>query len=177
MRLFVALFPPDEARDALEDWQEGLAGADWTHGDDLHLTLRFIGEVDSGTADDIHVALQAIEAPSFELHVRGLGRFATRDRPRALYAAVPRNDALEHLHAKVERAVVQAGQQPEPRRFTPHVTLARLRDVPIAAVDRFVAAHGDAQIAPFTVDEFALVESTLGKGGAVYRTLATYKLR
>jgi RNA 2',3'-cyclic 3'-phosphodiesterase len=177
MRLFVALQPPQPVRDALEDLQAGLPGADWTHGDDLHLTLRFIGEVDSGTADDLDAALGAIDAPPVEIAVRGAGRFATRNRARVLYAAVPHTASLDHLHAKVERAVVAAGLNPETRRFTPHITLARLRDSPIVLVDRAVAELTNFATAPFTLDEFVLIESLLGKDRAVYRTVARYPLR
>jgi RNA 2',3'-cyclic 3'-phosphodiesterase len=176
MRLFVALLPPAEMCDALARIQAGLPGARWVERDDLHVTLRFVGEVDDLTAGDLDAALAAITAPAVELAVRGAGRFASRDRARALYAAVPHTRSLDHLHAKVERAAIGAGLAPEPRRFTPHLTLARLKDSPIGLVDRAVAQLADLSLGPAMLSEFVLMESLLGKERPVYRTLAHYAL-
>jgi 2'-5' RNA ligase len=93
------------------------------------------------------------------------------------YAAVPHTSSLDHLQAKVERAAIAAGLAPEPRRFTPHLTLARLKDSPIALVDRAVAQLTDLSLGPFMLDEFVLVESLLGNERPVYRDVARYKLR
>jgi 2'-5' RNA ligase len=177
MRLFVALLPPPAVLDALARVQGGLPGARWVDREDLHVTLRFVGEVDGGVAEDLDASLAAIDAPKVEIAVQGAGRFASRDRARALYAAVPHSRSLDHLHAKVERAAQAAGLAPEPRRFTPHVTLARLKDAPIALVDRAVAELADLSLGPFTLDEFVLMESLLGKERPVYRSVARYPLR
>jgi 2'-5' RNA ligase len=176
MRLFVALLPPPDALDALVRLQGGLPGARWLGRDELHVTLRFAGEVDALTASDLDASLGAIDAPPVELSLRGAGRFASRNKPRAFYAAVPHTISLDHLHAKVERAAIAAGLEPEPRRFTPHVTLARVKDSPIALVDRAVAELADLSLGPFALDEFVLMESLLGNERPVYRNVARYKL-
>ncbi|GIL41021.1 RNA 2',3'-cyclic phosphodiesterase [Roseiterribacter gracilis] len=177
MRLFVALELPDDARDALVQLQGGLPGARWVERENLHVTLRFVGAVDALIADDLAAALAAIDAPKVEFAIQGAGRFASRDKARALYAAIAHSPSLDHLHAKVERAAIAAGLDPEPRRFTPHVTLARLYDSPIALVDRAAAELSGLALGPFLLNEFVLLESLLGKERPVYRPVARYPLR
>ena len=104
MRLFVAIALPDEARAALAHFASGLPGARWVDAESLHLTLRFIGEVGRGEAEDLDAALSGIYAPAFDLAFAGLGTFGNDRAQRALWAAVAANGALDHLRDKVESA-------------------------------------------------------------------------
>src|SRR5687768_6887646 len=125
-RLFIALRPPEPVRDALIDAMEGLDGARWQDDEQLHLTLRFVGEVERPAANDLAAQLARVESPAFDLTAGGVGVFERRGRPHTLWARVPHTGALSELRLKVERACELAGLGRETRRFTPHVTLARL---------------------------------------------------
>lgn len=177
IRLFVALPLPETTRDRLARLQSGLPGARWVAPDNMHVTLRFIGEVDEGTAQDIDTALDGLSAPGFTLTLSGLGSFGKGHRSRALWAGVDRTAALQHLRDKVESAVVRAGQPAEERKFSPHVTLARLGDTPPAKLARFLEAHGMLLEGPLGVDRFCLYESVLGRSGPTYHELRSYPLQ
>src|SRR5918993_3922313 len=129
-RLFIGIRPPEAVRDKLLDTMEALEGARWIADDNLHLTLRFVGEVERPAANDLAEALNAIVWPRFELRVEGTGAFDRSRRhhsyPHAVWARVPLTEPLEGLRQKVERACEIAGLGRETRRFTPHITLARL---------------------------------------------------
>src|SRR6185437_1775902 len=129
IRLFVALDLPENIRARLLELQGGVPGARWSTNQQLHLTLRFIGEVDGDVAHDIDDTLAVIRAPAFALELSGVGEFGGKN-PRALWAGVKPNDALLHLQRKIETAMQRIGLPAEQRKFTPHVTLARLRGTP-----------------------------------------------
>lgn len=174
-RLFVAIRPPEPVRDALIDLMEGIAGARWQADDQLHLTLRFIGEVDRHAANDIVAALGAIHHPPFTLAIGGLGTFGSRARPETLWAGVAPAEQVHALHNKVDQAVARVGVAPERRAFHPHITLARLGRA-TGSVHDFLARRGGAASAPFAVDSFALYESHLTPDGAVYMQVERYRL-
>jgi len=176
IRLFVGLPIPEEVGQRLNRLNGGLPGARWVPVENYHVTLRFIGEVDEGMAQDIDQALDLIAAPAFDLILDGLGRFGRGDRAHALWAGVERTDPLLHLRDKVESAVVRTGQPAEERKFTPHVTLARLRDTPGHRLGRFLEEHGLLRIGPIPMDHFILYESVLGRGGPTYHPLRRYPL-
>jgi 2'-5' RNA ligase len=176
IRLFVGLALPPELRLRLSLLQGGLPGARWVDPGNLHVTLRFIGEVGEGLAGDIDETLARIAAKSFTLTLAGIGQFATGDRPRTLWVGVEKNPDLVHLHDKIETALVRLGLPPE-RRYTPHVTLARLRQPSLPRLQAFLAAHALFRAAPFAVDRFSLVASYPTKSGAIYEDAADYKLR
>src|SRR5436190_23130338 len=119
-RLFIAIRPPGPVRDRLIDAMEGIEAARWVDEENLHLTLRFVGEVERPMANDLAAALGRVAAAPFALTIDGVGHFDKRNRygsrPRALWARVPRSGPLRELHARVERACVDAGLGPEPRR-------------------------------------------------------------
>jgi 2'-5' RNA ligase len=176
IRLFVALELPGRVRERLAGLGGGIPGARWTAAEAMHLTLRFIGEVENGMLPDIDEALAAIRAPAFDLVLDGVGQFGQGRRARVLWAGVERNEALAHLNQKVESALVRVGLPPEERRFSPHVTLARLRDAPPERVARFAQEHGLFRTEPIPVDRFTLMESRPGGGGPVYVPLGDYPL-
>jgi 2'-5' RNA ligase len=176
MRLFVALALPDAATDALLRIMSGLPGARWEPAENLHLTLRFIGEVDNGVFADIAEGLAEIAAPAFDLEIKGIGHFDDRRRVHALWAALAPAPALRHLRDKIESLLVRLGLEPERRKFLPHITLARLRDTPSDRVAAFESHHNLMALAPFRVGEFHLYSSRPGKDRAAYHIEASYPL-
>ena len=176
MRLFVALDFPEEVRRRLAGLGGGVPGARWTDADGLHLTLRFIGEVPGHQAAEIDEALAGLRAPAFDLTLDGVGVFGSGRNARVLWAGVERNEALNHLQAKIESALVRCGVPAEERKFSPHVTLARLKDAPQDRIARFLGDYGLFRAGPMRMEHFTLYRSLLGKGGAVYEALGEYGL-
>jgi 2'-5' RNA ligase len=176
LRLFVALEIPEDVRDALPMADETIQGAAWVADENLHLTLRFIGEVDNAKARDIDDVLSALRCPRFALTLAGVDTFGGR-RPHALYVGARTNQDLLHLQQKVETAVNRLGLIGEGRRFTPHVTLARLKNAPEHKLAAFIQAHSLFDSGPFPVDRFCLYSSVLHPDGSVYAIERTYELR
>ncbi|WP_240504573.1 RNA 2',3'-cyclic phosphodiesterase [Tsuneonella mangrovi] len=175
-RLFVALRPPAEIREVLYAAMGGVEAARWQGDDQLHLTLRFIGEIDPHRADDLLVALQRIDAHKFDLAIRGVGHFERKGRATALWAAVAPSPALDTLQKKVERACQSVGLEPEHRKFTPHVTLARLAGG-AGPIGRWLADHANLSAPAWPVAYFSLFESTLAITGSQYDAIAEWPLR
>lgn len=175
LRLFTAIEIPPAVRTRLSFLQSGIQGARWTPPENLHLTLRFIGEVDEPTATDIDAALSVLREDAFQLTLRGVGEFGGRD-PHAIWAGVAANPALTHLVAKIERALQRMGLPAETRKYSPHVTLARLRDAPVAKVREFLSAHGLFDSGPFDVRAFGLYSSFQTPRGSLYREERRYPL-
>ncbi len=178
MRLFVALSLPDEIRERLAELEDRLPGARWVPPENLHITLRFLGEVDGGTAHDIDAELTSLRGIGFEVTLAGLGHFGDGSKVRALYARVEPSEPLQRLQQKVEQAVQRAGLKPEGRKFKPHVTLARFRSGAIGGpdVERFLVRHSLFRAGPFGVADFVLYQSFLSGEGAIYREEAVYPL-
>lgn len=176
IRLFVALELPDDLRQRLAGLGGGVPGARWTEPENLHLTLRFIGEVPDDRLADIDAALAGVEAPAFDLVFDGVGVFGNARSARILWAGVERNEALNHLQAKVESALVRGGVAPDERRFSAHVTLARLKDAPRERLGRFIEDRGLFRAGPVPIDRFTLFRSHLGRSGPVYEPLRDYPL-
>ncbi|MCA9656625.1 MAG: RNA 2',3'-cyclic phosphodiesterase [Myxococcales bacterium] len=177
MRLFVGIDLPAVVDDHLALVAGGIPGARWLEAEQLHVTLRFIGEVDGGTKRQLEDALGSVSHPPFELGVVGVGTFPPRGKARTLWAGLEPSEPLRALAAKVEHAVVSAGLPPEPRKFAPHVTLARLRDSPQAKVIAFLQHHALLRTTTFEVDELLLYSSVLSPRGAKYRVEHGFKLR
>ena len=175
IRLFVAIELPEAVRMRLAALQGGVPGARWMTNGQLHLTLRFIGEVDENVAHDIDDALAVIRAPSFAMELAGVGEFGGKN-PRALWAGVRTNDSLMHLQKKVETALQRIGLPPEPRKFSPHVTLARLKSPPREKVVQFLTHYALFASGPISVDRFVLFSSHMGSDGSVYHAEREYRL-
>ena len=174
-RLFIALRPPREVRDALLDAMDGVDGARWQSDDQLHLTLRFIGEVDRHRAEDIAAALGAIYAPAVTARIAGVDLFERQGRPHMLWAGVEPHEPLGALHRKVDQLLARVGVAPETRAFLPHITLARLNrgSGPVAP---FLALNSDLASPPFEFGHVTLYESEMGHGGSRYHPVARYPL-
>ncbi len=177
MRLFVGLDLPWETRQSLALLAgRGIPGARWVPMENYHLTLRFIGEVPAYVAEEIDIALAALRARHFTLELAGVGTFAKGGRDTSLWVGVTRNPQLDHLAGKIETALQRSGLEPERRRFAPHVTLARLDNVPADKLGGFVQAHNLFRAPPVEVDHFTLFSSLLGKEAAVYTPEVAYPL-
>lgn len=174
-RLFVALRPPAAIRAALLAVMGGVPGGRWQDDDQLHLTLRFVGEVNRHVAADVAAALGSVRHPPFELSLSGVGTFDRKGRIDTLWADVRPHDAVAALHRKIDQAVARAGLPPEGRAFQPHITLARFTRG-AGDLSGFAAAHGGLSSAPFAVTHFGLFESTLGGDGARYEMIERYAL-
>ncbi len=168
-RLFVALDIPDEIRRTLASLSVGLPGARWTRPENYHLTLRFIGEVDRAGRDELESALSRLFVPAFSLSLEGLGHWESKGKPRVLWAGITPSSALDHLHQRVEAAVVAAGFSPERRRFKPHITLARLSGTSDAQLSEWLGLNPLPRMEPFEVGTFTVYRSFLKKDGPVYR--------
>jgi 2'-5' RNA ligase len=175
IRLFVGLELAPALRARLADLEIGLPGAHWVPEDNLHLTLRFIGEVNEDTANDLHDALLGVRGEAFTLSVTGTGTFETGRRPHTLWAGVAKSDPLARLQGKIETALVRAGCEREARKFMPHITLARLKGTPMERLHPLLAAHALVR-EEMPVDHFTLFSSRLGSGDPVYTAEAEYPL-
>ena len=174
-RLFVALRPPRAIREMLISAMQGVSGARWQSEEQLHLTLRFIGEVDRHRAEDIAAALGAIYAPAVTARIAGVDLFERQGRPHMLWAGVEPHEPLAALHRKVDQLLARVGVAPETRAFVPHITLARLNrgSGPVAS---FLALNSDLASAPFEFGHVTLYESEMGHGGSRYHPVARYPL-
>jgi len=173
LRLFVGLSLPRGVRHRLLGAMGGVPGARWQSEDQLHLTLRFIGEVREDRAEDIDSALCGVYFEPFHLSVHGLGIFGNERKTRALWAGVaPMNPVIELAH-KVEQALVRIGLPPETRKYSPHITLARFRNGS-GRLDGVMAANGDIRTEAWLVSRFNLYRSHLAHTGAAYEVLASY---
>jgi len=176
LRLFVGIEFPPELKLRLSLLQSGIAGAKWVDPGNFHLTLRFIGEVDEGTAADVDEALLRLKARPFSVQLSGVGVFGG-DKLRTLWVGVEREAALSTLQGKIEQALIRAGLPPEPRKFSPHVTLARLRDPRRHELQDYLAAHAQFRAEPLRVERFSLIASYPTKAGSVYEDQADYPLQ
>ncbi|MBK5911080.1 2'-5' RNA ligase [Rhodothalassium salexigens] len=175
-RLFVGLALPQPVRQQLLLLMGGVDGARWQGDHQLHLTLRFIGEVPARQADDIRSALAQVRAAPFTVTLEGLGTFGKPRSPRSLWIGVADADPLKHLHEKIDQALVRVGLAPEQRKFKPHVTLARFKRTNPAKLDGYLEARAGARTAAFPVTRFTLFESHLCSDGALYDPVETYPL-
>src|SRR4051812_39201277 len=175
-RLFTGLEVPHDVQLALSLKRGGLSGARWIDPENYHITLRFIGDVDNHTANEVSYELDRLShSEGFTIKLSHLGAFGG-DRPRALYAGVENNEALQRLQSAQERVLRRAGLEAEARKFVPHVSLARLRGASALEVADFI--HNAGHFAPleFTVGRFVLFSSKASVGGGPYLVEQTYPL-
>lgn len=175
-RLFIAIDPPEDVRDQLKQICYGLPSARWFDEDQLHITLRFLGEVDGGVFADIRQALAEVSAAPFKVTIKGVGYFPPRQDPKHLWAGIEKNDQLNHLRNKIESTLVRAGLPAEGRKFVGHITLARLKDTPASKVAPFLQEFSLFRLPPFPVTQFCLYSSYLSSERALHQVEATFPL-
>jgi len=176
-RLFTGLeIPPDIAFE-LELMRGGVWGARWIDRESFHITLRFIGDIEDGLAHEIADALDTVVARPFRIRLKGVGSFGG-NRPHALYVGVAaEGEDLKRLQATHERICQMLGLPPEQRKFTPHVTIARLKDTRLDSLHDYIASHNLYESRPFEVSSFVLFSSRPSRGGGPYAIEEAYSLR
>ncbi|MEQ1648240.1 MAG: RNA 2',3'-cyclic phosphodiesterase [Hyphomicrobiaceae bacterium] len=175
-RLFAALALPNTARTHLSLMRGEIDAARWISADNMHLTLRFFGDITSSQEHDIIEALDGIDEQSLTLNIKGAAAFGGNS-PTTIYAVVEPTLELLALQRAIERAVRPIGLPPEPRPFVPHVTLARLRHGRPRQIAHFLEDAGHMQLDPIHIEEFALMSARPGTGGGPYGIEATFPLR
>ena len=166
-RLFTALEIPRDAAMSLSLLRGGLPGARWIDVENYHLTLRFIGDVEGHVADEIANALDRVRRPTFNLALSGVGQFGGK-KPHSVWAGVAASPDLFALQGEIERICQRLGLPADPRKFTPHVTLARLKNASPEAVASYLSARGNFSTASFRVGRFVLMSARDSVGGGPY---------
>jgi 2'-5' RNA ligase len=174
-RIFTGVEIPAEVAQSLSTLRGGLPGARWIDPENYHLTLRFIGDVDGALARDVTQILGGVQRRAFEIALNGIDHFGGK-KPRAVIASVAANGALTELQAEHERILQRIGLPPEQRKYTPHVTLARLRDSSSRDVADYLSIRGAFKTPPFPVSRFVLFSSRNSTGGGPYVIEAAYPL-
>jgi RNA 2',3'-cyclic 3'-phosphodiesterase len=167
-RLFVAIDIPEEIKAALTQFTRELPAARWVPADQLHLTLRFIGDAGPQAFTAIKDALSVIQFHPFQLALHGTGHFPPGTHPRVLWVGVKEDPQLRQLYQDLELALLEVGIPPEERPFSPHLTLARLKTSAPAALSSFETLHGELAFASFEVREVILYSSVLTNQGAIH---------
>jgi 2'-5' RNA ligase len=175
-RLFVALGLPSSLTDRLQSICHGLQGARWVDPENLHLTLRFIGEVSGPERNDIETILAEIEAPAFSFSLVGMGHWQTANRPKAIWLGVEADPGLHALYQRINRDLRRLGLKLDKQAFRPHVTLARARALNPDALAGYLASHNLFRSEPIVATEFHLYSSRLHPDGPVYSREASYGL-
>lgn len=177
MRLFLAIPIPDDVATKIARVQHGLEGAKWSPRENLHLTLRFLGDVDKRKAQDIDAELEQIRVSPFDLDIATIGFFGGEE-PHAAWIGVKANSALMELQKQCERACRRAGLAPDPRSYTPHITICYLpRHYPVGNVMAFQQDNNLFKAQDWLADRFYLYASqTQGRGPSRYSIEAEYPL-
>jgi len=166
-RLFTGIEIPDEQREQLARLRQPLAGVKWVDPENLHITLRFAGDIDNSRATEFADHLAGITVNAFEVRLAGLGVFGGKE-PRSIWAGVEAGPELEALGRANERVARLAGLAPEGRAFKPHVTIARMKYTRPDAVARLLGRIGAFRSLPFVVSRFVLYSSRPKTGGGPY---------
>jgi len=176
MRLFIAIDVPEQVKQALEEIQQPELGIRWTTPDTLHLTLRFIGDVEPAARDDLVEALDVPGENRFAITLKGIGYFPPRKQPKIVWVGLEENDALMKLQSEVETACRTVGLEPDDRPFTPHITIGRVRGASKKEVLSFINQHKRFRMDDIPVEEFILYESKLYRDGAVHTPIHRFPL-
>lgn len=176
-RLFIAIDFPDEVKDALANICFGVPAAKCVSKDQLHLTLRFIGDADDHLFDEIAESMHDVNASRFSVTLKGVGYFPARRKPNVLWVGMEPSEELAFLRDEIENLLEELGLEPEQRKFHPHLTLARLRpEAPLAKITGFLSANNLFKAEGIPIDEFYLYSSVLTPAGAVHTREASYRL-
>lgn len=175
IRLFTALTVPDEVRAQLSVLPHKGLDAGWTHPDDFHITIRFLGDREPDSLPAIEEALLRVRRPSFGVEVRGLGVFENK-KQAILHAKVASTRKMETLCADITDTLVPLGLDFGARPFIPHITLARVRGM--RGVDDYISRHNGAVAARWSAQEFHLMRSAApgNAGGRRYTVLQSWPL-
>lgn len=174
-RLFSALEITDNVASQLELMRGGIPGARWIERDAYHVTLRFYGDMDDRTANDLAEELARIECGPFEISLKELGYFGGA-KPHSLHVKVTENEALSRLQSATERAARGLNVKLDRRKFMPHVTIARLKDAQSGDVEAFINQHNLYRSEEIEVERFVLMSARSSRGGGPYVVEEAYDL-
>ncbi|PAU93360.1 RNA 2',3'-cyclic phosphodiesterase [Aliifodinibius salipaludis] len=177
MRLFIAIPLREGVKRKLLDLRQPIDGMQWQSQEQMHLTLKFVGEVDKTTPSELRGELDNIVHPAFTMTITGIGYFPEGKQPKVVWAGVKENTTLQELHQKVEDHCEKMGIAPENRSYKPHVTIGRTKNTSKRTVTSFINQHKKFAIPDISVSEFVLYESKLHPDGARHYPLQTYSLR
>lgn len=177
MRLFIAIEIQDDIKSMIGSLRVYIPGARWVPVEQLHLTLAFLGEVEESTAGLLTESLSQIKSPDFDLRFTGAGCFPDRHRPRVLWIGLEPKPLLMAIAARVRESVFSCGILQEERRFSPHITLARLKLPASPESEAFLGQPQHLKLPPVHVREFTLFQSRLTPQGAVHVPLISFPLR
>lgn len=175
MRLFIAIELPNGLKNELKSIQEPAEGIRWQAAEQLHITLKFLGDTTADRVKDLKQRLSNIQSPSFSISVKGLGKFPKKGNPKVIWAGVSKPKKLLHLQEKVEKACLKLGFEKGRRRFIPHITLGRVNkegEVEAYRVLRETFTYPEKII----VNHFTLFESHLSPEGARHKVLERYEI-
>jgi 2'-5' RNA ligase len=176
-RLFIAIDLPPAHRDRIRSICFGLPGTRWTPAEQIHLTLRFIGEVDGNLFRQITGTLAEIRTEPLTLKIEGLGHFPPRRTPKVLWVGLKKNSELLQLRNRIETALVRLGMAPEGRKFAPHITIARFKNPSLTRLMDFMATNNLFALPPFPVKEFHIYSSKLTATGAIHQLEASFPVK
>jgi len=175
-RLFIAVDLPDTIKKNLESMFFGIPGARWVSIDQIHLTVRFVGDVVGAQFLDIKNMLEKVNISPFDIQLKGVGHFPPRGAPRVIWAGLEKSEPLLRLRKKIDGTLSKVNVKPERRKFSPHITLARLKNTPPQKVANFLSGNGLFSQEPFRIDDFKLYSSTLTQKGAIHKVEKIYPL-
>lgn len=166
-RLFTALEIPRDAAMSVSLLRGGLPAARWIDVENYHITLRFFGDVEHHVADAIVQELDRVRRPAFPIQLSGVGAFGSK-KPHSIHAHVAPSADLMALQGEIERKCQRLGLPADPRKFVPHVTLARLKNAKPGDVAQWLSARGNFSTLPFKIGRFVLLSSRDSVGGGPY---------
>lgn len=176
MRLFIALPIPQFVKQQLVDLEQPIGGVRWQSENQIHLTLKFLGETGSEQANDLKSHLGDITLPAFTISLKGFGYFPQGKRPRVLWTRIKKSTPLVTLQQTVEDYCREIGFEAENRSFKPHITIARINGASKRDIMSFINQHKQFQISEIPIEEFVLYESKLDSEGARHSRLKTFPL-
>ncbi len=176
IRLFTAIPLPLLVRSSLHAMGRSIQRARPVPEDQIHITLRFIGEVEGSRVHDIKMSLSSVQLSPFSLAVQGVGHFPPRGKPRVVWAGLNPVDQLCVLKKRIDSSLKHCGIPPEQRKYSPHVTLARLKNTPLKRVTEFLAGNSFLAFEELQICSFDLYSSKLTQKGAVHSLEQSYEL-
>ena len=175
-RLFIAASLNKEALQKLESLSFGIPEVRWQRPDQMHCTLKFIGDCDHEEMDEICSALEKVESQEFSINLKGVGVFPNSKSPKVLWAGVEESPVLINLKNSIEKSLVEIGIAREKKRFRPHITLARLKNPNIQNIINYLKTNHFFNLKDIKLEEFHLFSSLLSHKGAKYRIEQSYFL-
>ncbi len=176
IRLFIAIDLPPPIRHILHSMGRGIPNARPVKEEQIHLTLRFIGDVEGSIFKDIRESLASVAIHPFSISVKGVGHFPPRGKPRVIWAGVQPTEQLIQMRNRIETQLAGCGIEPERRKFMPHITLARLKNTPAKRLGEFLAGNSFFETEMFPVLHFNLYSSKLTQKGAIHTIERSYSL-